>query len=317
MLTARAEYFLRIHQTWNLPAEMLPNFLIIGAPKAGTTSLHDYLRQHPQIFMCPRKDADFFAFEGESIACRPPMVLKSPEIVDIETYRGLFEAADGQRAVGEASVGYLYSRKAAERIRHHLADVRIVAVLRDPVDRAFSHFLHQVRDGHESCPDFETAVAAEPQRINSGWAYDWHYVQLGFYHRQLEAYYERFPTENIYVGLFDDFKADPGGFYRDLCRFLNVDDRCRPDMSLRHNVTGVPQNRRLYDFLTRPHPLKDRFKRFVPEKTRRRLKINLRNRSMKKPPLRRSTADALRRRYRQDLLKLQRLIERDLSAWLG
>ena len=121
----------------------MPNFLIIGAMRAGTTSLYHYLKQHPQVYMSPVKEPRFFALEGEKPDPGRPTDerLMNHSITDIEAYRALFQAVSKETAIGEASPLYLYSPKAPERIRHYIPDAKLIAVLRDPVERAYSHFL--------------------------------------------------------------------------------------------------------------------------------------------------------------------------------
>ena len=167
----------------------LPNFLIIGAAKAGTTSLYRYLEQHPEVYMSPVKEPKFFALGGERLDYRGPgdeARMRGASVTSLEDYRELFRGVSTETAVGEASTLYLYSERAAARIKHHVPDVKLIAVLRNPVDRAYSDFLHLVRDGIEPLTDFPQALEAEESRIRSRWAPMWHYRRRGFYHPQLK-----------------------------------------------------------------------------------------------------------------------------------
>ncbi len=121
----------------------MPNFLIVGAMKCGTTALYYYLEQHPQIFMSPVKEPNFFCFEGRE------GLDSGNSITDIAAYRGLFRGVSSERAIGEASHCYLYEPRAVERIKHYTPDARLIAILRSPIERAYSHFLHAVRNGTE------------------------------------------------------------------------------------------------------------------------------------------------------------------------
>src|SRR5215218_4707583 len=121
----------------------MPNFLIIGAGKSGTTSLYHYLGQHPEVFMSPMKEPKFFCFEGERPNFRGPgddEEINRKCVTTIDAYRALFDGVACEKAVGEASSMYLYYPKAPERIDHHVAGVRLIAVLRNPVDRAYSSY---------------------------------------------------------------------------------------------------------------------------------------------------------------------------------
>src|SRR3954452_17434204 len=121
----------------------MPNFLIVGAAKSGTTSLYYYLKQHPQVFVSPVKEPKFFAYEGEKVVYRGPGDAENNRrlVNNLADYRALFGGANGAKAIGEASPVYLYSPKACERIRHYLPDAKLFVILRDPAERAYPSFL--------------------------------------------------------------------------------------------------------------------------------------------------------------------------------
>ena len=297
----------------------MPNFLIIGTAKSGTTALYNYLKQHPQVYVSPVKEPKFFAYEGEKLDFRGPgdRVANSSVVTDIEAYRALFAKASGETVLGEASPLYLYIPKARERIRHYVPEAKLIAILRNPAERAYSHFSQMVRDGREPLDDFSQALGAEEERVRDNWAFGWHYKRMGFYHAQLERYFDVFGREQIKVYLYEDLKTDPVGVLREIFRFLGVDDAFVPDMSLKHNVSGIPKSQALHAFIRQSHPIKSVFKPFVPEGLRLRLKTSLRNRNLRQPPplspeVRKELAEA----YREDILRLQGLIRRDLSTWL-
>ena len=295
----------------------MPNFLLIGAAKSGTTSLYHYLRQHPQVYMSPIKGPRFFAFQGGEPDFRGPGDLKmvSQLITDIEGYRSLFAGVSGEKAVGEASAWYLYVPETAYRIRCHVPQAKLIAVLRNPVDRAYSHFQFRRAQGGEELTDFARALDAEEERVRERWGPDFHYKRMGFYHEQLTRYYELFEPEQIRVWLYEDLKEDPSGVMQDMFQYLGVNDAFVPE-TLRHNVSGTPKSRALQTFIQRPNPLKSFIKPFVPEKMRRRIRVNLRNRNLAKPPMPEGVREQLTEAYREDILKLQGLLGRDLSSWL-
>jgi hypothetical protein len=297
----------------------MPNFLIIGTAKSGTTSLYNYLKQHPQVYVSPVKEPKFFAYEGEKLDFRGPgdRLANSSVVTDIEAYRALFAKVSGETAVGEASPLYLYIPKAPERIRHHVPEAKLIAILRNPAERAYSHFSQMVRDGREPLGDFSQALEVEGERISDNWAFGWHYKRMGFYHAQLERYFDMFGPDQLKVYLYEDLKADPVGVLGETFRFLGVDDAYVPDMSLKHNVSGIPKSQALHAFIRQSHPIKSVFKPFVPEQLRLRLKTNLRNRNLRQPPpLSAEARKELAEAYREDILKLQGLIRQDLSKWL-
>ena len=308
----------------------LPNFLIIGAAKSGTTALYHHLSQHPQIYMCPVKEPNFFALEGEKPDFRGPSDLeimrRSNSVsltTDIEAYRALFRGVSDETAIGEASTWYLYVPKAPERIQQHIPNAKLIVILRNPVERAYSSFLHLVRGGREPLTDFAQALREEETRIYDNWEPLWHYKQMGFYYVQLRRYYDSFDREQIGVYLYEDFENDPVGVLKDIFRLLNVNEAFVPDVSSRHGMSGVPRNkavRAMNKFLIKSHPTKSVLKPVLPEELRRRVvtrMVNiLRNRYLTKPQLSPNLRSELTAAYREDVVRLQGLIRRDLSEWL-
>lgn len=200
-------------------AGRLPTFSILGAMKSGTTSLARYLERHTQIHLPQGLEPHFFdrAFE------RGP-----------DWYRGLFAGATALQ-VGDKSPGYLFHPLVAERMAGVIPGARLLAILRDPVDRAYSQYWHERARGRERLP-FPEAVAAEPARLARAEAAGDHearrhaaYVEQGRYLPQLRRFTERFPAERLLVILLDDLQGDPAGTYRRVCRFLGVGDRVVPD----------------------------------------------------------------------------------------
>lgn len=297
----------------------MPNFLVIGAGKSGTSSLYHYLKQHPQIYMSPVKETRFFAFEGEELDFCGPGDLEAHRstVTDIETYRALFDSVSGERAVGEVSPMYMYAPKSPGRIKHYIHEAKLIAVLRDPVERAYSSFLHLVRDGREPLDNFAWALQEEEFRIKCNYAPLWRYKELGFYYAQLSRYFEHFDGKKIQIYLYEDLKEDPVGVMQDIFEFLDVDESFVPDISARYNIGGVPKNKSLHAFLTKPNSVKAAVRPFVPAGMRRRLGDGLKSQNLRNPP---QVSPEMRRQlievYREDVLKLEDLIQRDLSGWL-
>jgi hypothetical protein len=294
----------------------LPNFFIIGAAKSGTGSLYRYVGQHPHVFMSPVKEPRYWAF-GDA----PPTFVGPGDagligVTRLADYRRLFAGAGAAAAVGEASVVYLYSARAAERIRQELPRARLIAILRQPAERAFSHFLMNLRDGDEPLTDFAQALAAEAERMRRGWHPNWFYRERGYYHRQLVRYYALFPAGQIRVFLSEDLRASPEQVTREIFRFLGVDDRFVPDTRLAHNVGGLrPSSRRLWR-LSRTPPVRA-LSRVLPPDLRRRAGRLVRDRLLVEARLPLELRADLTAGYREDILRLQDLIRRDLSHWLG
>lgn len=298
---------------------VMPNFLIIGAAKAGTTALYYYLKQHPQIYMSPVKETNFFALEGEKLNFRGPgdhEAINSFSITDLESYLLQFQEVSNEIAIGEASPLYLYSPKAPERIKFYIPNAKLIAILRNPVERAYASFLHLIRDGRESFTDFTQALQEEEARIQNNWEHIWHYKQMGFYYNQLKRYYDTFAPGQIKVYLYEDFKTRPVSVLQDIFRFLGVDDTFIPDMSIRPNVSGIPKSKVMHSFLTKPNLIKTILKPFFPARLRQRIVTSLKNRNLVKPELSPEIRRYLIQVYKEDIMKLQDLIQRDLSKWL-
>lgn len=198
------------------------------------------------------------------------------------------------------------------------SDAKLVAVLRNPVDRAYSHFLYRLAQGGEGLTDFAQALDAEEERVCERWEPSFHYKRRGFYHEQLSRYYSLFGPERIRVYLYEDLKEDPVGMTQSIFRFLGVDDAFVPDTSRRYNVARIPRSRALQTFIEKPNPFKSVLRPFLPKGLRKRLAPNLRNRNLvKPPPMPEGVREGLTEAYREDILKLQKLVGRDLSGWLS
>lgn len=304
-------------------SEGRPNFLVIGAAKSGTTALWHQLRQHPQIYMSPRKHTRHFAYEVEDPGfCGPAS--KRPSVpyavADADAYRALFAGVEDEAAVGEASHSYLYQPAAPERIRRYASGMKLIAMLRQPAERAFSHYNQMIRDGREPLENFGRALEAEEARVRKNWWPDFHYARMGLYHVQLQRYFGLFDRRQIKVYLYDDFQADPLGVLRDAFEFLDVDATFGPQAMIKYNASGRPKSRFVYQALQKLRSAKPLAERALPGRYYRSLLRaggHLHNRNLSKARLssrvRRQITDDL---FEEDIVKLQELIGRDLSGWL-
>ncbi len=303
----------------NLPhdSRQMPNFIVIGAGKAGTSSIFYYLEQHPQIYMSSFKEPKFFALEGEPLNFQGPDkdIVNNTSVNNLEAYQNLFQGISEEIAIGEASPIYLYSPKAPARIKQYLPEVKLVAILRNPVERAFSSFTHLLREGYETL-SFEEALQEEENRIQKKWAPLWHYKQKGYYYEQLKRYYDIFDRQQIKVYLYEDLRNNSIELIQNIYSFVGVDDTFVPDLS-KKNVSGTPKSRLVHDLFTKDNPLKSLLKPLFPKQLRRNIADTAISQNLgSKPRLAPETRDRLRQLYREDILQLQDLIERDLSAWL-
>jgi Sulfotransferase family len=303
----------------------LPNFLIIGAAKAGTNALYHYLRQHPQVYMSPWKEPKFFAFESEAdlgfrAANGRDAPVNASVILDQAEYEELFDdASDGELARGEASTHYLYVEKSPGRIKALIPDAKLIAVLRNPVDRAFSSYQHLVRDDLEPL-DFGAALDAEAQRIAEHYAYLYRYTDMGFYSEQLDRYEKTFPENQLCVLLYDDLRSDPEGTCRRIFSFLGVDEDFVPDMSGEYNRSGVPKSRLMHRLINPSAPMKRRLWNVTPRFARERLldvQTKIVNRNLQRQTMPEPERDRLRDVFREEVGRLETRLGRDLSHWLA
>lgn len=297
----------------------LPNFLIVGAAKTGTTSLHYYLQQHPEIFISPRQEPSFFAHEGQRLDFRGPGDEEWRFVTDLAAYERLFETAVGYGAVGEISPRYLFFERACARIRHYLPQVRLIAILRHPVDRAYSHFLMNQKRNCEPAASFPAAIAMESERMAMGWGWDWSYVGAGLYHAQLSRYYRAFPRSQIKVFLYEELERKPRKFFQDLFAFLEVDAAFSPNSGIRQRRAGRPRSQLLHQMLVENGPMKSVARRLMPTGLRAALNNKVGSWNTVRPePLPDELRSRLFRQYfAEDCAQLAALIDKDLSSWWG
>jgi len=295
----------------------LPTFLVIGVAKAGTTALYRHLKAHPEVYMAPVKEPNFFSFDGTW----PLPDWKRPAWVTTwEDYRALFEGVGDEKAIGEASPRYFHSPIAPAHIRKKLPEVRLVALLRHPVDRAFSHFMHMINSGVFDHRPF-VPFFREKAQTRATWdqePFGCYGLRHSLYYESLQRYFDTFPREHIRIYLFEEYSADPRPVLRDLYRFLGVDAGFVPDLKARYNPThGVPKNQALHKTVMRPNPVKRLARKLVPAPLRRKVAVTiLKTIRTQKPVLSDEIRSELVAAYREDILKVQDLIGRDLDVWL-
>lgn len=302
----------------------LPNLFIVGAPKSGTTSLYEWLRHHPQVFMSPFKEPCYYA---RDLAWEPSGYYLRYG-VDRDRYLELFAEADGARRVGEASTRYLYSKDAPALIAAEAEDPRIVVMLRNPVDMIASLHAHKLAGGSEDLPDLADAIAAEddrrqgrriPRDSNPRLST---YTDRARFAAQLEPWLEAFGPERVRVLILEDVVADPATAFRELLEFLGVDPAYQPPSFAAHNpVHGARGG--VLSRLARSRPVQLVAWRLLPRLLGEARTLELTRRVVQSPLLRRKASKAevpadLRRRLEiqlePDVRRLSDLLGRDLVA---
>ena len=287
-----------------------PNFFVLGAAKCGTTTLYHLLRQHPQIFMTRDKEPRFFDTDQYYEAGLDKY---------LETH---FSGAVGYPARGEATPFYLRGAdKVASRIREDVgSDVKFIAIMRDPVERAWSHYLNMLRIGAER-EAFSSALRLEPQRVNEARGSWIAYYADGLYASQLEVWFRYFPRERFLLLLTEDLRMQPEETARRMFEFLSVD----PDVVVathgRMNPAATARYKWLAVVLNRPNPLTNALKHLFPYVHRKQLRdwVNQRNKKHygQNPELDPLVAVELRTRYHDDVRRLEKIMGRDLSHWFS
>ena len=292
-----------------------PNFIIIGAMKAATTSLYTYLKQHPDVFMTSIKEPKFFNNFNKDSGFK----LQGKGLVKIKTleqYQNLFQEAINEIAIGEASPSYIFDENCHILIKKILPRVKIIAILRQPVDRAYSNFLHAKRADQEKDTDFEKAFTEENEMLRKG-IKTHYYLEKGFYHKQLKRYYDVFPKEQIKIILFEDMIKSPEKITREIFEFLNIDSSFTPNTSKKANVSGVPKGTLgwIVMKLRKNNLMPDiEFSKILPK-----FIVNLILNTIYSKPEKISNKlikKLTKQYYIKDIRKLEKLINRDLAIWI-
>jgi len=298
---------------------MLPNFLLIGCSKAGTTSLHTYLGQHPDIFMSRYKEPAYFVFAGTD--GRFPEIADRRFVSDRNEYERLFAGTNGESAVGESSTYYLdYAcAEILDRIDGTLPGARFLAVVRQPVDRAYSRYLMLIGGGRADLGTFvelfrsDLETYRQPRRLGE----DRTWIAQSAADRLVE-FRARYDRERVKVMRFDDFRADAVAFTQEIYGFLGVDPGFRPDTSVRLNTGGVYRSRLVGWVFNRPNPIRWAARRLLPTEFRiggrQRIREKLVERVPALDPELRAELTALRL-VREEIDRLEEMTGLDLAAW--
>ncbi len=291
----------------------LPNFLIVGAARSGTTSLYNYLIQHPDIFMPKEKEPAFFAFAGEDIQFSYG---ENTIITRYSNYVSLFRGSEKYKVRGEASTPYLYFyKKSIRNIERYIPEkkIKIIIILRNPVKRAFSQYLLKRKFMMEKLP-FMEAIREEKKRINSNYHFDFFYIDRGFYYNQVKSYLEKF--EQVKVLLYDDLKENPRETMKVLFEFLGVDSDHIIDVSKRYNISGTPKSNILQKLIIKDFFLKRMAKMLVSGTLVNSMGKWMMQVNLGKEKMDHDAFNYLNELYAGDIRKLSELIGRDLSNWL-
>ena len=298
----------------------LPNFLIIGAAKSGTSSLWYYLQQHSEIYLTNPKEPNFFVFEGLSL---PPdsgpadaeilyQRLYRNSVTDYQSYLSLFTDGTREKAVGEASVRYLYYPDCPEKVKQYIPDVKMIVLLRHPLTRLYSHYIMNIRHLLEPLGLAE-AIAAEPERIKQNWGYDWHYMAVSSYFSQIDHYLHFFAPEQLKIIIYEELLQQPLTIIQEVYRYLEVDDTFVPDISKNKNQGSFPKSFLLHRLLNTDNQIKSTLKQLLPSNLYwQMIKSAKKSNKGKIPPLPQDVIPIVKPQLQEELEQLQELLGRKL-----
>ena len=294
----------------------LPNFLIVGAPRTGTTSMHRYLSEHPEIFLAGKKELHYFTNEYLTANSNGPKDKVYRYCKTLDEYRAFFQDVPAKaKAVGEISPSYLFFPQCIPKIKALLGEsVRIIIMLRNPIERAYSNYWHMVNLKRETLT-FWDALQAEEERLERGWRNIWLYKRHSLYSEKVRRYIEEFGSSKVKVLLYDDFSSNTLRTLQDVHRFLGVRAEFAPkNIDVVFGGRGVEKRRSLG-----PRPIKSLVKLLLP---RRALGVL---RKLQEPGVRGNAKGEalpddrcvafLRQYFSEDITRLEKLLQADLSMW--
>lgn len=293
---------------------MLPNFIIAGATRSGTTSLYYYLMQHPDITFPKLKEPRYFSSINLKLPQNGPgdFSVDKKLILDYDDYKKLYENIIAKK-VGDASSEYLYHYDvSAKEIKEKLGDIPIIIILRNPIERAFSAFNNLVRDGRES-QNFFQALKLEDERMSNNWDMMWHYKRVGLYYNQITEYLNTF--SKVKVIIFEEFVKEPEKFLSELCSFLDVNPDVDFDSGTVYSYSGKPKNKLIAFLGSRNNKYINRIRVFALSLIPRNIFESVSKKVLVKNQIDENSRSYLRDFYKDDILKLQQLLKKDLSFW--
>jgi glycosyltransferase involved in cell wall biosynthesis len=285
-----------------------PDFFIVGAPRCGTTALFTYLRSHPEILMSSRKEPHYFA----------PDVGYPGRVEGLEDYLKCFAGEKGEKRVGEASTSYLRSNCAAEKIKEFNPTAQIIIMLRDPVETLYSFFSLSVHGVDGLQARFKAGLEQETRPKPNGSSFPPPLRSVVRFAEQVEKYFRVFGRKNVHIIIFDDFKSDAAGVYRETLRFLGVSTDHRPTFQLVNANRNIRSQTFLHLLRYRPPLLRRVARALLPFSTRVGIwgsLLRLNSAQKPRPPMDLELRRQLQKEFEQEVEQLSRLLGRDLTAW--
>jgi len=299
---------------------ILPEFLIVGAAKSGTTAIAKYLSEHEQIFIPERKECRFFSEMNADFKGPKDNHVNKTIVKDVNQYISLFNKAKKNQIKGDASPDYLFHYdKTIANIKKYYGEAgqnypRIIIILRNPILRAFSNYMHLLRDDREK-ETFLKGIALEKERTNENWEWFWRYKEQGFYTKQIKPFIDAFPDTKVII--YDDFRKDNQKVLNELTDYLEV-DRKQFDLAKKHNESGKPKNR-VFHKVSSKLVIPPSVRNIIPEKKLNQLKELKQvvvKRNLEKINISEDEKKYLKEVYKEEIIQLGELLNKDLSHWL-
>ena len=287
---------------------MKVDFFIVGAPKAGTTSLYHYLSEHPQVEMSSQKEPDYFS---DKAIHEQGMYYAKNRVNTLDKYESLFMQKESV-VYGEASVSYLFYENVAEDIKKYNPNAKIIIMLRNPIERAFSHYLMDYRLGLIS-DSFENVLAKKSKHKNAHLFYQ-QYIEVSKYAKQIQRYLVFFEKDNILFIDYEDFKINVSKTVDQVYNFLHISTEFAADINTKHNTFTMPKNkviRLIYSFVFLRKILTFLFPIYLVKNIR-----VLLFKSDRKPELLKETRSLLKRIFNDDIKNLEEVLSKDYSKWI-
>ncbi len=286
----------------------LPNFIIVGAPKAGTTALYKFLENNKSVFMSNPKEVNFFSANE----LRKQNIYYDYFFVEnLSDYEKLFKDSKKNQIIGEASVSYLYYEKTPEKIKKIIPDVKIIIMLRNPVKRAFSHYLMDKRLGLVKY-SFEQIVKSYGKNESMKIYYQ-QYIELGLYYKQIKRYMKFFDSKKIKIYFQKDLLRDPNSIMENLYKFLNINNYDLKNLNRRHNNFSMPKNNFIQKLYS-SYWLRNLLSKILPKKIKKKI-VDIFFEAKSKPKISKEIENILREIYKKDIENLEKLLEINLSHW--
>ncbi len=310
------------------PAPKKPNFFIVGAPKCGTTSLYEYLRQHPDVYM-PHSNERYWLYKEPYYFCDELIDWPGLRIQDEKSYLSLFKSAGNEKCIGEATALYLFSQQAAKRIKNFAPEAKIIIMLRNPAEMMKAWHHDCVRWGHENVINFEQALSLENERKRgkqlpggSGYPGCLLYSEMATFAPQIKRYFDVFGSASVKIVLLDDLANNPLRTYAEVTRFLEIEDSFIPSFE-QHNqrktvTTADLITFRLKRFLRSNAAWTKNLKPLIPSafKNLYRHGISKIEKPINLPVVDLSLMKSLTTQMESGINQLGLLIDRDLSSWI-